>query len=194
MNVVRLKAWVLGLLAPLAAAWRLRTRARAVGVTQSERALVAAASASPHRSGLATGTWLEDAHRLRARPLSRLGSAAPSREHIHQILHDPHWAAAYNAAQTEHFPRTAPTAEPRETEQYVRRSEQASRPLASSARQEDRESPSMSSLRERRRLVYVRELVRRGIYNEGFTPSTLPEQYRPRPDRDAGTGPLPLDE
>jgi hypothetical protein len=159
--------------------------------------LVAAASASPYRSGLASGSWLEDARRLRPRPVSRLGSAAPSRENVQRILHDPHWAAAYNAAQTEHFPRSAPAPEPRdprETERQVRRSEQASRPLASSAHPDERESASLSSLRERRRLVYVRELVRRGIYNEGFNPGTMPEQYRPHPERDPGTGSLPPDE
>lgn len=197
MNVARLKAWMSRLLASLAAAWRARVREPiSVGVTPSARALIGVSSADAYRSGLASGTWLADAQRLRVRPLSRLGSDAPSREHIQQILHDPHWAAAYNAAQTEHFPRTASAAEPRETERYMRRSEPASRPLASSARQEDRESPSLSSLRERRRLVYVRELVRRGIYNEGFTPGTLPEQYRPHSDGDtgAGSGPLPQED
>lgn len=196
MNVARLKAWLLRLLAPLGAAWRVGAPSQ-TRVAQNERALVAAASTTPHRAGLASGSWLEDARRLRVRPLSRLGSAAPSREHVHQILHDPRWATAYNAAQAEHFPRTAPAVEPRETERKVRRGEQASRPLASSARPEERESPSLSSLRERRRLVYVRELVRRGIYNEGFTPGALPEQYRPHPEhpeRDPGAGPMPRDE
>jgi hypothetical protein len=193
MNVARLKAWFLRLIAPLSDAWSGRTRIHGrTAATQSNRALVAAAGAGPYRAGLASGTWLEDAHRLRARPIGRLGSAAPSREHVRQILHDPHWAAAYNAAQAEHFPRSTPAAEPRETERQIRRSEQLSRPLASSAQQEERESPSLSSLRERRRLVYVRELVRRGIYNEGFTPGALPEQYRPHSD--PGTGPLPRDE
>jgi hypothetical protein len=195
MIVVRLNAWLLRMLASLTTSWRTGAPMTAgANADMGERTLVAA-SVVPYRSGLASGSWLDDARRLRARPLTRLGSAAPSREHIQQILHDPRWAAAYNAAQTEHFPRTASTPEPRETERHVRHGESASRPLTSSARQEDgenRESPSMSSLRERRRLVYVRELVRRGIYNEGFTPGLLPDQYRSHPDGDSG--PLPLDE
>lgn len=195
MKVVRLKAWLLRLLAPLGAAWRLRMHApNDIDASHGERALVAVAATHPYRAGLASGTWLEDARRLRARPLSRLGSSAPSREHVHQILYDPHWAAAYSATHPEHFPRTSPASEPHETERHARRGEPASRPLTSSARQEDRESPSLSSLRARRRLVYVRELVRRGIYNEGFTPGALPEQYRPHPDHDAGTGTLPRDD
>jgi hypothetical protein len=42
-------------------------------------------------------------------------------------------------------------------------------------------APSADGLtdRERRRLVFLRELVRRGAYNEGFAPGRLPDQYRP---------------
>lgn len=191
MIVVRLRSWLLRLFAPLAAAVRMRSPLPVASrAPAGESPLVAAsAAARPYRAGLASGTWLEDARRLRVRPATRIGSAAPSREHIHQILHDPHWAAAYNASQAEHLPRTAPAVEPRETERHVRRGEPISRPLASSAQPDDHESPTTASLRERRRLVYVRELVRRGIYNEGFTPGTLPDQYRPHRGRDTGDTP-----
>jgi hypothetical protein len=40
--------------------------------------------------------------------------------------------------------------------------------------------------RERRRLLFMRELVGRGIYNEGFTPERMPDQYRPKPPRSDG--------
>jgi hypothetical protein len=33
-------------------------------------------------------------------------------------------------------------------------------------------------------LAYVRELVRRGVFNEGFTPDTAPDQYRLPPSAD----------
>ena len=186
MIVARLKAWLRRLLAPLRAGRGVRAHS-ATAAQRHTRPLVATVSASPYRSGLACGTWMEDARRLRAQPETRLGSSAPSRENVRQIMHGPHWAAAYNASQTEHFPRSAPAAESREGELQLRRSESASRPLASSAPQEEPDSGALSSLRERRRMVYVRELVRRGIYNEGFTPGTMPDQYRPRQQNDADT-------
>jgi hypothetical protein len=103
-----------------------------------------------------------------------------SREQLRQIFTDPRWASAYDAALPPRPPRAPLVSEahaPQPAAESVDvRSAVPSRPAAASEDQAER---------ERRRLTFIRDLVRRGIYNEGFDPAQLPEQYRPPADDQA---------
>jgi hypothetical protein len=133
-------------------------------------------------SGLASARWLDDSRRLRARPStrSRPALAQVTREQLRQIFTDPRWASAYDAARSSRPPRPPAGGEGRPThsagEAVDSRPAVPSRPAAAS------EDAGTHEARARRRLVFIRDLVRRGIYNEGFGPAQLPEQYRPRPE------------
>lgn len=187
MIVHRLKDWISRVVAVLAAALRSpSTGRRSATLGLSQRPFAAIGIAYPHGSGLATSHWMADARRLRARPVPRPALPAPAREQLRQIFRDPRWTVAYNAAPAVRPPRTPLTGTPQPTQP-------SSEPAA--GRPRTSQGPSSAAdgqgLHERRRLVYVRELVRRGIYNEGFDPSRLPEQYRPKPPR---PGALPPDQ
>jgi hypothetical protein len=138
------------------------------------RALAALGAPRPYRSGLASSQWLADARRLRARPTSRHATSSPSVDHLRQILRDPGWTTAFDAGRLPGPPRSTPQiADSRASQQSTGTA--SSRPLTSP-------SPADHSAAElaQHRLVFVRELVRRGIYNEGFDPRHVPPQYRPK--------------
>ncbi|HEY7983423.1 MAG TPA: hypothetical protein VID73_04605 [Ktedonobacterales bacterium] len=173
MNVHRLKLWLARTAHTLQHAWR-----QAAGRPATVRPRATYSAHAPG-SDLASARWLDDARRLRARPGARPRPALPhvSREQLRQIFTDPRWASAYDAAVPPRPPRAPllgeahapqPAAESTDSRPAV-----PSRPAAASEDQADR---------ERRRLAFIRDLVRRGIYNEGFDATHLPEQYRPRPD------------
>jgi hypothetical protein len=173
----RLKVWVSRVGAALMRALAFASRP-AVPVTpvHPRRALATVGSPPAHRSGLASSRWLDDSRRLRARPVPRPALPPASKEHLRQILRDPRWAAAFNAAPATRSPRAPQSGDPRSARQTGEAA--PGRPLTSSSASA---TPDAQAARERRRLDYVRELVRRGIYNEGFDAASLPEQYRPRP-------------
>jgi hypothetical protein len=133
-------------------------------------------------SDLAAARWLDDSRRLRARPSarSRPALAHVTREQLRQIFTDPRWASAYDAALSPRPPRAPSGGEARApqsaAESVDSRPAVPSRPAAAS------EDAGTHEARARRRLAFIRDLVRRGIYNEGFEPAQLPEQYRPRPE------------
>lgn len=134
--------------------------------TRAQSAL-AASGARLHGAGLASSRWLDDSRRLRMRPSRPPALPPPSREHLRQILRDPRWAAVFDTSQPSRSPRVA--------QQAVE--SPSSRPLSTPI---PPTSTGSFSDEERRRLVFVRQLVRRGVYNEGFAPAQLPEQYRHR--------------
>lgn len=130
-------------------------------------------------SDLATARWLDDCRRLHARVGARPRPTLMyvSHEQLRQIFTDPRWASAYDAT-----PPPRPARPPQVSEGHAPQptaESMDSRPVAPS-------SPAAASDehadRELRRLVFIRDLVRRGIYNEGFDPAHLPEQYRPPAD------------
>lgn len=172
MIVHRLRAWFSRIAVLLAG-----QRANAIHLTaaipaQTRQPLVGAASARPSRGGdFASGSWLADSHRLRERPQVRPARSGPGPDQLRRILRDPQWAPTYEATSRSKRPQ-----HPSDTH-AAERPEPApsSRPMTSSSASSDGELGH-----ERRRLIYVRELVRRGVYNEGFDPARMPEQYRPK--------------
>jgi hypothetical protein len=179
MIVHRLKVWVSRWMALLAAAWERHAPLRAIrpSASQPPPSLAMVGAPPVHRSGLASSTWLRDSRRLRAQREPRKGLPAPAREQLRQIMRDPRWMATYyDTAAAARPPRVPHSPDPRA--QTHPGEPTVSRPLASSG---PPASADQRSTPERRRLNYVRELVQRGIYNEGFDPAQLPEQYRPRP-------------
>jgi hypothetical protein len=175
MNVQRLKLWIARIAGSL-----LRR-----GLAASERDVAgnpqAPQGARLAGGGLASARWLADTRRLRPRPVPRPRPVVAhlAREQLRQIFTDPRWASAYDAAlppRTPTAPRfvdphpAQPSSEPLETRPSV-----PSRPAAASEDAQDQ------AARERH-LAFIRDLVRRGIYNEGFEPAQLPDQYRPRPE------------
>jgi hypothetical protein len=172
MSVQRLKAW----LSHIARAWSARSVARKPTVP-AQRTLSTVGQTAPLRSGLASGRWLDDSRRLRARPAPRPRPALSpaSREQLRRILRDPTWAVTYDATLAPRPPRTPPPSDPRAPQPSGESA--SSRPLATpspAAASEDQAD------REQRRLRFVRDLVRRGVYNEGFDSTHLPDQYRPK--------------
>ncbi|HEV2235059.1 MAG TPA: hypothetical protein VGR57_00225 [Ktedonobacterales bacterium] len=175
MNVHRLKLWLGRAAQSVRRAWRQYAgRSRTIQPPMRY-------SAHAPSSDLASARWLDDARRLRARPGARPRPTLTqvSREQLRQILTDPRWASAYDAALPPRPPRPPllgeahapqPAGESTDSRPAV-----PSRPAAASEDQADRQ----------RRLAFIRDLVRRGIYNEGFDAAHLPEQYRPHPDAPA---------
>jgi hypothetical protein len=178
MNVQHLKLWI----ARIASGFLRR------GLASRGRGLAgnppAPQSARLAGGDLASARWLADARRLRRRPIPRPRPMLTqvSREQLRQIFTDPRWASAYDAALPPRPPIAPklgdphpayPSSEPLESRPSV-----PSRPAAASEDAQDQ------AARERR-LTFIRDLVRRGIYNEGFEPDQLPEQYRPRPEEPA---------
>jgi hypothetical protein len=132
-------------------------------------------SASPRR--LATRTnWLEDGRRLRTHLVPRPAIARPSTETVRQILRDPHWASAFDATRLSRPPRAS---NPLESRALPEGGEAApTRPLATPGPATNAGSAAEEA---QRRLTLMRDLVQRGLYNEGFTPHDAPDYYRPRP-------------
>ena len=119
--------------------------------------------------------WLADARRLHTHPLPQTWLARPSTETVRQILRDPRWASAFDAPRVMRPPRLS---NPLEARSLPEVSETApTRPLTSPS-----PTPSANAEAEeaQRRLALMRDLVRRGLYNEGFAPKDAPDYYRPR--------------
>ena len=176
MNVQRLKLAIVHLQRRLL---RARRRVSAAPVSVHPRS---SSGALAPGTDLASARWLDDSRRLRARAGARPRPALAqvTRDQLRQIFTDPRWASAYDAARLPRPPRTPTGSETRAPhsagESIDSRPAVPSRPAAAS------EDTGERAARERRRLAFIRDLVRRGIYNEGFEPAQLPEQYRHRPE------------
>jgi hypothetical protein len=175
MIVHRLKVWLARVLAR--AASLLSARAQPHRASAPARTLITVGTPTAHRSGLASSQWLADSRRLRARPAPPSMQPALAADYLRQILRDPRWAVAFDASHGPRPPRSASSmADPRASQQPT--GPAPSRPLTSPSPAAD---AGTSAELAWRRLNFVRELVRRGIYNEGFDPRHLPDHYRPRP-------------
>jgi hypothetical protein len=176
MNVQRLKLAIVRVTRLLVHAWRQSSAQAGPVHPRASYGLRAPGS------DLATARWLDDSRRLRARNSARPHPtlAQVSREQLRQIFTDPRWASAYDAAGGSRPPR-APTVGEASVQQPSAESVD-SRPVVPSRPAAASEDAGDQGARERRRLAFIRDLVRRGIYNEGFEPAQLPEQYRPRPE------------
>lgn len=150
-------------------------------------ALVDAASqpptALPPRTAI---NWLEDARRLRGRPAPRPIAARPATETLRQILHDPRWTSAFEAGTQIRAPRPSRPLDQRPTLPLPQTQPAPHLPAAPSSSTSDTEQDAQTHASEtedeaRRRLTLIRDLVRRGLYNEGFKPGDIPDQYRTRP-------------
>lgn len=172
MIVRRLKALVAWVVAGFDRAFGARARQR----VRAEHAAVAATTA-PHPSP-AGRNWLEDGRRLRGRPAPRPAPARPANEVLRQVLRDPHWTSAFEAGRLARPLHPLHPLEERTTLEPLRLSPHLSAAPSDSAREA---ANGEDMVEEQRRLLLIRELVRRGLYNEGFKPGHIPEQYRPRP-------------
>lgn len=175
MIVHRLKVWLARVIARAASV--LSARAQPRRASAPPRALITVGTPTAYRSGLASSQWLADSRRLRARPAPPSTQPALAAEYLRQILRDPRWAVAFDAGHSPRPPRGASSmADPRASQQPA--GPAPSRPLTSPSPAAD---AGTSAELAWRRLIFVRELVHRGIYNEGFDPRHLPDHYRPRP-------------
>jgi hypothetical protein len=167
MIVHRLKAWFSRVVALVASQRRAYPGGSTLPPLHVRSIPTPATAARLHGAGLASSHWLDDSRRMRPSRPPLLPS--PSREHLRQILRDPRWAAVFDLSQSSRMPRA-----PQVAQQAIESA--PSRPLATPIPPSS--EPSLSD-EERRRLVFLRQMVRRGVYNEGFAPAQLPEQYRP---------------
>ncbi|GAC1447452.1 MAG: hypothetical protein PVSMB4_02890 [Ktedonobacterales bacterium] len=169
MIVHRLRAWFSRVVAVVASQRRAYPGGRTLPPVHALAIPMPGTAARLHGTGLASSHWLDDSRRLRMRPSRPPALPPPSREHLRQILRDPRWAAVFDLSQPSRSPRA-----PQVAQQAIESA--PSRPLATPI--PPTSEPSLSD-EERRRLVFLRQMVRRGVYNEGFAPAQLPEQYRP---------------
>lgn len=147
------------------------------------------AEASPGADGLSTqqsGSWLDDAHRLRPRRAA-LATADPNRgKHAVPGEQRP---TPYAGTPTHPIippaptpaPTPTPTQEPRPGRPWVF----PAHPMPPQPHPRPQPAPSASDgasdgdeAQARRRLISLKYLVRIGLYNEGFAPSAVPEQYQ----------------
>lgn len=172
MIVRRLKALVMRATAALAHALTALRRKRV------EPAAVAVGASTPPLRAHRVGTnWLEDARRLRGRPALRPMQPRPANEMLRQILRDPRWTSAFEAGRLARPPRPSQPPDERTTNEPMRAT-----PHLPAAPSESTHEPANAehAVESQRRLLLIRELVRRGLYNEGFKPGQVPDQYRPR--------------
>ncbi|HEX6797602.1 MAG TPA: hypothetical protein VF116_07805 [Ktedonobacterales bacterium] len=157
---------------------RLATRLRAAltSLAPGERKL--GAEASPRDGRMNTqqsGSWLDDAHRLRPRRTA-LATADPNRRK-HAAPADPRPAPRSGTPTRPIVPPTPPTQDPTYARPWVFPAHAASTPAP--------QQPAAASgalggdeAQARRRLMSLKYLVRIGLYNEGFAPTDVPEQYQ----------------
>lgn len=173
MLVQRLTKWLTNLLARVG----LRRRSASAAEARNGHSGRSAAGARTQQAG----SWLDDARRLRP-PRSALATADP-----------PH---AQDGASHEGFARSAerllgrsamPTrplkpasAGPQSPAQPPKRLPAPSapqQPAVASAPSGDGAADRDTDVQARRRMMSLKYLVRIGLYNEGFAPGNLPEQY-----------------
>ena len=175
MLVQRLTKRLANLLSRLTA----RLRAALTSLAPGERRLGAEASPRDGRLGTQqSGSWLDDAHRLRPRRAA-LATADPNRGK-HAAPADPRPAPRSGTPTRPIIPPAPPSEEPRPTRPWVFPAHAASTP----AQQQQQPPPAAfgalggDEAQARRRLMSLKYLVRIGLYNEGFAPSDVPEQYQ----------------
>lgn len=177
-RLAKLRSWLAARLGAMVAALRSAGRGAASGTAPREGRL----------STQQSGSWLDDAHRLRPRraalatadqmrgnqtasgeprPGAPTRPIVPSTPPPETRLGRPWQFPAHPA------PMPAPTPAP------------ATPPPAAPAP----DSREGNEVQARRRLMSLRYLVRIGLYNEGFAPSAVPEQYQ----RSLGTDDEPED-
>lgn len=207
MNVRHLGTWLARAAAACAAGWRLFVSGGQAPALQpvAAAASISSAGLARPRSDLASSHWMEDARRLHGRvPFAHLGTLppgirphasarpqprdarpprparSPRDEQLREILRDPRWAAFDGHHGTPPPPRLPRGIDPRLTH---RPGEGViSRPMTTPSPSPTGDAqPAPLTEREQRRLVFMRELVGRGVYNEGFAPAQVPDQYRPKP-------------
>ena len=136
------------------------------------------AEASPRERRLGTqqsGSWLDDAHRLRPRRAA-LATADPNRGK-HAAPADPRPAPRSGTPTRPIIPPAPPSEEPAPTRPWVFPAHAA---LTPAPQQPAAASGALNGdeVQARRRLMSLKYLVRIGLYNEGFAPSDVPEQYQ----------------
>ncbi len=207
MDVRHLRAWLDRAATACAAAWRALMPGRRPTVRQPVATRMVEGGAPHPRSDLASSLWMDDARRLHGRdPFAHLGNIPPGMkppasagpapreartlrparsprdEQLREILRDPRWAS-FDGLRGSPPPRLPGRADSRPAH---RPGEGViSRPLTSPSPSGDAQ-PGPLTERERRRLHFLRELVERGVFNEGFAPERMPDQYRPKPPRADG--------
>lgn len=172
MLVQRLTNWLANLLSRLTA--RLRTVL--TSLVPGDQRLGAEASPRERRLGTQqSGSWLDDAHRLRPRRAA-LATADPNRGK-HAAPADPRPAPRSGTPTRPIIPPAPPSEEPAPTRPWVFPAHAA---LTPAPQQPAAASGALNGdeVQARRRLMSLKYLVRIGLYNEGFAPSDVPEQYQ----------------
>ena len=160
----------------------LAARLRAMFASLRSAGRGAATGAIPHDGRLSTqqsGSWLDDAHRLRQRRSTALATADQNRGK-QTISGEPRPAVPTRPILPPPAPATStPPAEARPARPWQFPAHPA--PAPSTPPQPAAAAPTSHDGDEahaRRRLMSLRYLVRIGLYNEGFAPSAVPEQYQ----------------
>ena len=162
----------------------LAARLRAAMASLRSAGHGATSGASPRDGRLSTqqsGSWLDDAHRLRQRRSTALATA--DQNHGKQAASgEPRPATPTRPIVPSTSASTPPAdARPARPWQFPAHPTSTPTPVPITPPQPAAAAHSSRELDEvqaRRRLMSLKYLVRIGLYNEGFAPSALPEQYR----------------
>lgn len=154
-----------------------RLRAALSSLAPGERHLDAEASPRDGRLGTQqSGSWLDDAHRMRPRRAA-LATADPNRGK-RATPTDPRPAPRSGTPTHPIIPPAPPLQDPTSARPWVFPAHAASSPGPQQPAAPPDAPSGGDETQARRRLMSLKYLVRIGLYNEGFAPSDVPEQYQ----------------